>query len=346
MENIYHFLKSIDIDITEYNSIFVLYHSNCADGISSATVMRDALRDSIVPVLYFPVSYGPSFVKTFDKYLAPNIDSNTLVIAVDLSLTQDNIDQLSSICSRLVEIDHHAKTGVLLSDNRYSVTTWPDHVVATCGNTTVCYSGNMCGAVLCWYLVFGGDIPEYLKYVDDYDRWLWKQPGSAFVNAAIYVELNGLSPDYPITDDVASHQSAVHTLLDKASCLLHDFDASSLMATGRAHKAQESILVKSAARNASLIDLTMPDGTTLPVMAVNSSAFPSEIGNVLATTEHPGATYKLTKYGWQFSLRGHADNPLDLNVVAMTFKGGGHAKASGFSVPFSSFDGRTVSRSS
>lgn len=69
------------------------------------------------------------------------------------------------------------------------------------------------------------------------------------------------------------------------------------------------------------------------VPCVNSTVFPSEIGNILCKGQPFAAIWRMTPEGtYSYSLRSDKDDPNAMNVaeIAEKFGGGGHPPAAGF----------------
>lgn len=334
-----------------YDRIVVLFHSHCADGISSAAVTRDFVRKVFptTPSLFFPVNYGAPFDRMYAEKILPNLSSQTLVIAVDVSLSLSAINAIASVVSEFVEVDHHDSTAQTVlpsfklkcrmpTANGYALSLYEDEA----RHISIYYSDVACGAIHCNYLFRPIDLPPlFLRYINDRDLWLWQQPNSKEINAAIFVALNGLNvPKYKYNDP-SSYQESVNALIDCASTLLDSFDVSAMASVGVQLKAQEELLMQPLLLHPLTLWLEAPDGERLEVFGINSGIFQSELGNKIATVNKPAAIFNYTSDGWVVSLRAHEQYDQPLNVFAQKFGGGGHPKACGFRVPVSGFDGTT-----
>lgn len=328
------------------DKVVVLFHSHCADGISSAAVTRRFLSKVLpaVPSLFFPVSYGPAFARVYTEKVKPVLTKNTLVVAVDVSLAYSDILEISENVQEFVEIDHHDSTEKnVLSHFAFvgdSESSYGYIETFASKNMTLYYSNAACGAMHCQSVLHPlDDMPEYLRYIDDRDRWVWALPNSKEVSSAIFVALNGLNVPKCDGTDPASFQQAVCSLIDHADILLDTFDVASLSSSGAILLAQEEQLMLPLLNHPITVWLEAPDGERLECFGVNSGIFQSELGNKVATPVKPAAIFNYTRDGWSISLRAHADYEKPLNVFAQKFQGGGHPKACGLKIPTAGFDG-------
>lgn len=145
---------------------YVIYHSNCSDGISSAWVTslvnKHAIRIGCVA--------GKS----------PNIPIEDLrekkVLFCDISPTPEFLESIKSVCAKIIVIDHHI-------DAIHKIKQFE------CDNVVIYTSTDheKSGCILTWEYFFPEiNIPWFLKYISDRDTWSWKLPYSKEINIALF----------------------------------------------------------------------------------------------------------------------------------------------------------------
>jgi oligoribonuclease NrnB/cAMP/cGMP phosphodiesterase (DHH superfamily) len=158
------------------------------------------------------------------------------------------------------------------------------------------------GAVLSWEWAHGTAAPWLLQYIQDKDLWTWALPGSREINAAL--------ASYPFDFNVWD-----------------SFTQSALEQEGRAILRYEHELVGKLAAQISMVEF---QGIIVP--AVQSSILTSQIGERLSP-HHPFCLIWHDRDGRRyFSMRSRSDGT-DVGRIAVSFGGGGHTHAAGFSVP-------------
>lgn len=142
---------------------FCIYHGNCADGFSAATIVRRALGKKNV-----------EFYAGFHQQPPPDVTGKD-VILVDFSYKRPHLIQMANTANSILILDHH-KTAMEEFDN------WscPD-------NVTAIFDMNRCGAVITWNHYFPDEeMPPVLKHIQDRDLWLFKYRDTRYVQAALF----------------------------------------------------------------------------------------------------------------------------------------------------------------
>ncbi len=143
---------------------YVLYHSQCPDGMGAAFAAWLRLQDDAT---YIPVSYGQS---------VPDIEAGSIVYIVDFSYPRDVLIHLyENVCNKLVVLDHHATAEKALA-----------------GLSFCTFDMNKSGAVLACEYFHGdaikcevGQLGEFFAYLQDRDLWQFKLPQSREVSMAL-----------------------------------------------------------------------------------------------------------------------------------------------------------------
>ena len=158
------------------------------------------------------------------------------------------------------------------------------------------------GAVLSWEWAHGSAAPWLLQYIQDKDLWTWALPGSREINAAL--------ASYPFD----------FNLWDR-------FSQPAMEQEGRAILRYEHELVGKLVAQAVMVKF---QGVVVP--SVQSAILTSQIGERLSP-HHPFCLIWHDRDGRRyFSMRSRAGGT-DVGAIAVSFGGGGHAHAAGFSVP-------------
>jgi oligoribonuclease NrnB/cAMP/cGMP phosphodiesterase (DHH superfamily) len=158
------------------------------------------------------------------------------------------------------------------------------------------------GAVLAWEWAHDHPVPWLLEYIQDKDLWTWALPSSREINAA-----------------VASHPFDFH--------LWNGFKQKDLEQEGCAILRYEQELVSKLAAQAVLVEFK---GAIIP--SVQSAVLTSQIGERLST-DYPFCIIWHDREGRRYySMRSREDGS-DVGAIAVSFGGGGHTHAAGFSIP-------------
>ena len=169
------------------------------------------------------------------------------------------------------------------------------------------------GCTLAWDFFYPGKpAPLFLRYLEDKDIWRW-----------------GLRDSREFTAGYALRPSTFESL--DALAAQGDAGVAAVIESGRQVLAYRDGVVASHARRAVPARLNAAPG--FQVMLVNGTTLASEIGNVLAQEEgiDIGMIIEWETGGWRVSLRSDSDD-VDVSVIAKSLGGGGHRRASGFSI--------------
>ena len=156
-----------------------IYHGNCVDGFTAAWIVRQAKGGRVI--------FIPGFYQT-----APPDVKGKIVYMVDFSYKRDVMEKLIADAEQFIHIDHHD-------------TAIRDMEGFDPPNLKKVYSrdNTESGAILCWNFFFPATyVPEFIKHVDDRDRWQFKIPGTREVSA------NTFSYEYTFENwDMLMHKS-------------------------------------------------------------------------------------------------------------------------------------------
>jgi hypothetical protein len=219
---------------------------------------------------------------------------------------------LAQHAAQLVVLDHHLSAQRAFEEDPFLARELAG------GGHDVRFDLSRAGCALAWELLHGDEpLPDLLAYVEDQDLWRWKLPQSREVNAAI--------ASYPREFSAWSALAAapVDALAEQGAPIL------------RAQRRE----VERALANAQPLALG-----PLRVEGVNARTQRAEIGHELATRARfgtaCGAVYRVEGRRVDVSLYSIGD--LDVAALAMSFGGGGHKNAAGFSVDLAEWLARFV----
>lgn len=217
------------------------------------------------------------------------------VFIVDFSYSRPILEEMHEAAHSLVVIDHHKTAQESLAGLDYC------H-----------FDMSHSGAYLSWKYLFGEDnVPLLIQYIEDRDLWNWNLKSSEEILSAI----DSYPRSFQTWDQLDNQLDKLGSetwfrlylegsaILRYKNCLIHSIKAK-----------QHKIKV----------------GGKL-IRAVNAPFFQSEIGNQLSEGEPYAAVYYFNGERFIFSLRS-SDGGEDVSDVAKSFGGGGHKRASGFSV--------------
>lgn len=273
---------------------YIIYHKDCMDGVSSASIAENALSpESLVTLI--PLQYSKE-----DELFQADLTKQDICYFVDFSLKRDKMIQLADLVDRVIVIDHHKTAQAELVD-------LPD-------NVEVNFDMNESGATLTWQYFHTTPTPLIFEYIKDRDLWLWKLPNSKEFNEALTFLV---TPNDIISFKQVSLKSEFSELVELGKILIE-----------KQSRQVQSKLDK-------VTDLSL-GGIDLKVINVTENI--SELGNAICTEySKPALMYFITQDMKVIcSLRSTNDLP-DVSTIAVTFGGGGHRNACGFTVDLQTF---------
>lgn len=297
----------------------VIYHANCADGFGAAFAAWTVLGDEAE---YLPLQYG---FKPSD--LSPCGWAARDVYMLDFSLPRDLMGGLFTSAKRVVWLDHHASvfkdwgipTNVVGDNSYFSLDDAGHHVKLDNAKS---------GAMLAWEFFHPGtEVPQFIKHIDDYDRWCFQIEGTKAFNKALW----SYAP--------WGFKQWLEWFYDCESGFSHKYwadfytEGSAIL---RSHDQNVQAVVKGAGRACQMrMPATMGEGfLQIPGLSANCPPhLTSDVGHELATQSGTfGLCWCLSKEGTtaQCSLRSNGE--YDVSAIAKAFGGGGHRNAAGFQV--------------
>lgn len=313
----------------------IVYHANCIDGITSATVITkhilENLKGETEDITLYPASYDDDLDVLLDQ-LRDNITDKIFI--VDLSFTKTDLLTINKYVPTIDLYDHHASAFRNLLGKDYPITPTSKEafwLTSDEGNKTDIYivlDNNECGASLCWKSLMQNHLPEdarntnipaLIHFVKDYDLWRFKDPHTRAINKYLKQLAKNVEV-YTLLLLSFQKEKVVEAAYREGQLLLTHED-----------KIENEIISQGVG------SITINGIVGLVVNA--PYAFASNLGNKLAEKSHSfGAVwcqYSGGRVG--FSLRSIGDE-CDVSKLAEVMGGGGHKNASGFSIASPGFD--------
>lgn len=281
-------------------SIYVLYHSNCMDGMGAAYVAHQYFseQEEIKEIKYIPVQYGKPFPEV------PLCEMSEVYI-LDFSYSRDILDEVYAKVGKLVVLDHHKTAQEALQGAEYAQ-----------------FDMGKSGATLAWgYFYPGKEIPDLISYIEDRDLWKFKLPGTKSIFSALV------------------NRGAMNQAFNKEDSLFSNYIEKEYDKGGFNDLIKEGELLDSY-RESLLGGLANPKSKKLffcellgkKLAVFNTTEFISESGHTVYDNHEVDVSmsFFLTRdLEWVFSLRSKTPEH-DTSAISKTFGGGGHACASAF----------------
>lgn len=270
----------------------IVFHKNCADGFACACAcyMYYDEREVTLPTL-IELSHS-------DPVPMENLSGKRIAI-FDFSFKRDVMMKLLDSCITLSLWDHHDTAEKELVG------------VPNCH-----FSKYESGAILAWKFFFGDrPIPEFIKYVDDADRWQFKLPRSRDIRAGVF---SGLSMTFdkwvPAIED-----DARETLDRLADAGVEYTKFIKGLGEGKAKYSKEVKFFTHTAR------------------VVNCPFFVSQMAEMILDL-HPKTMIAIVwdcdhvRGRYRVHLRSRQSEGIDVGNIASRLGGGGHVNASAFTL--------------
>jgi len=287
-----------------------IYHGNCFDGFGAAWAVRHALGETGVE--FHPGVYGET---------PPDVTGRD-VIMVDFSYKRGVLEEMSRIARSMLILDHHKTAQEDLKNFWPPASTWKGHLAYTTNphhdfsHSPIAAQFDMerSGAGMAWDFFHPGiPRPILIDYIEDRDLWRFKLPMSRLVHAG----LSAFDFDFDYWDKlILELYPNAEGISDLAS------DGGAIEAK---HQRDIENLLPIVGRRMIIGGYDVPVAN-LPMTMT------SDAGHKMAQVEPFAACYWDTDDGRVFSLRA-ADDGLDVSAIALSYGGGGHAKAAGFTMP-------------
>lgn len=281
-----------------------IYHSPCADGFTAAWAVRKAWPD----MEFIGHNYGQPM---------PEVSGKNVLI-VDYSFKHAALEAMGKVAKSVTVIDHHKSAEADLQP--FAVPFMGDLLVPEAlaerdVRVQAYFDMDRSGAMLAWAHAHGviTPAPKLVQHVEDRDLWRFKLEGTREISANIF----SYEYDFHTWDNIAA------TLDDRLGW--EEFVAEGTALERKFNKDLRDLLPQ--------VKRTMIIGGYAVPVANVPYMFASEAGNILSKGERFAACYYDANDGLRrFSLRAQ-EGGLDVSQIAVSYGGGGHAKAAGFAMP-------------
>lgn len=331
----------------------VIYHADCTDGFGAAFAAWLKLGDEVI---YQPMAYADT-----SPDVTANLCRDREVYILDFSFKKLVMEHIFEAAKRVVWLDHHKTAFEMWVGEIPEEGSWYEDTNFMRAQHVIRLDNNKSGARLAWeYFHPDKEVPLFIQYIDDRDRWQFKLDGSKAFHAAIgalkpwnfhkwFLSLNGV----PFAKDVEARtdEGAMRKLLGEGAAILRAQDAA---VASTVKNARRCVILKPTPPNFSvnLIDGDVPwvydqdpsSGyiASLRGLAVNTNKHMSEVGHELA---NQSGTFGLVWYMGadnriKCSLRSNGE--YDVSAIAKVFGGGGHKNAAGFETDINTLMGWLV----
>ena len=269
-----------------------IYHGNCADGFTSAWVVRRALGEDKVD--FYPGVYNDEPPWELIK------DRN--VIFVDFTYKLAKMEKVLANAENILVLDHHK------SAEQDLLALAPRHTLG------MYFDMKRSGARMAWDYFFPDvTVPNLIRFVEDRDLWIFQYPETRAFNTYLFSKtytFENWDELYRLAEDEKGLTAAVKA--GEAIDEKHFKDIMELLAVCKYEMIIGGIKVPVA---------NLPYTMSSDAANILAKSHESKMG----------ACYYETGAHRVFSLRSLKDGP-DVSKIASGYGGGGHAQASGFRV--------------
>lgn len=309
------------------NKPLVIYHASCTDGFGAAYCAWLKFGDEAE---YFPAHYG--ICNTVDKIdNLPNLSKRDVYV-LDFSFSPEVTACITDLCENFIWLDHHKTAFDSWCGESYLKERFT-HYLFYSPQRYILLDNNRSGCKLAWDYFCAtnpDEVPQWVKWIDDRDRWQFKQLLSKEFHAGMSMLKPWSFEQWRVLLD------NVNVVVDKGTTVL------------QAYKQQVDSIVRHSRKVSILTEKNpvtgMPCENSLvkwdcPGLAINTSTHMSEVGHELATES---GTFGLVWYlgeGDQAKVSLRSKGDYDVSAIAKVFGGGGHKNAAGFSVPITTLLG-------
>ena len=297
------------------NQALCIYHGNCADGFTSAWIVRKALGEK--------VDFHPGV------YQEPPPDvAGRDVFIVDFSYKRKVLEDMGRAARSITVLDHH-KTAQEDLIGLPGVADWHTLGGMPMPGISVLFDMNRSGAGITWDYFFLNPRPALVNHVEDRDLWRFALRKTREIQASVFA----YPYDFKAWDYLMSADPAQLAVEGEAIERKHFKDIRELVGVvTRRMKLRAPWMDGPAPADLGFVEVPIAN---LPYTLTSDAGHLLAKGNGTdANPEHPFAgCYWDTPGGRVFSLRS-PEGGADVADIAKQYGGGGHKHASGFRVPY------------
>jgi oligoribonuclease NrnB/cAMP/cGMP phosphodiesterase (DHH superfamily) len=288
------------------NFDMVLYHGNCADGMSSSWVFwREDVDDRLL--------YG----KCLRDQAPPDVH-NLRVVILDFCYSLEETIKMAEQAKKIVIIDHHETSKKLLGKVPKNV----EMIIDT----------SKSGSQLAWDYMYGSLPPWFVNVIAAHDLWRWNEhPEYKYLSDVLYRRGYYSWPKLEeLYADTMEHgeEYVIKKIIEQSK--------KKIQAAANNSDPEDDLVkraIKNAKHNSFLTKYTSPSGKEYTVRLVTCDRkIRSEVGNSLCMDCDFAVVwqYDLLTNQWWCACRSRADGGVDLTKVVEEHGGGGHVSAASF----------------
>ncbi len=273
--------------------VLVIYHGRCADGVCAAWCADLYFRGmEDVEIEYYPAVHNKP-----PPY--KRITKADQTFSLDFCFPRQDLVKIAGMTDLKV-IDHHKSAE------------------AQCHGLDFCeFDMDRSGAGMSWDYFFPGvERPWHVDYIETRDIWTWKWPNATDVLAFI----DTLPISFETYDKLYDRDITFGECRDKGEAItayIEQYNSETVLASMRQ------------------ITFQAPDGSIhfdIPVVNTSHWGISSLLNGIAEGHPFVLAYFKRNDGKYQYSGRVAADSDFDVSKLAKSFGGGGHVKASGFTL--------------
>ncbi len=272
--------------------VLVIYHGRCADGVCAAWCADLHFKGQDVEIEYYPAKHNKP-----PPYKRIAKAASTYIL--DFCYPRPDLMKIAGM-TQLQVIDHHKSAE------------------AVCHGLDFCeFDMDRSGAGMAWDHFFPGvERPWHVDYIETRDIWTWKWPNAGDVLAFI----DTLPISFETYDKLYDGDITFGECRDKGEAItayIEQYNSETVLASMRK------------------ITFQSPDGSIhfdIPVVNTSHWGISSLLNGIAKGHPFVLAYFKRNDGKYQYSGRVAADSDFDVSKLAKSFGGGGHAKASGFTL--------------
>ncbi|MFK5894271.1 MAG: DHHA1 domain-containing protein [Pseudomonadota bacterium] len=222
---------------------------------------------------------------------------NKEVYIVDFSYKRETLIKLCQQANKVILIDHHISA---LKDL--------ENLEQEQSNLQIHFDMQHSGAILTWNYFFNSSAPLLFRYVEDRDIWKFELDDTNDVMSAVV--------SYPMEFKLWKSWLTDENSLDK------------LKLEGKVLNRERNKLIRKYKKRARVGEIA---GFNIPIVNAPSS-IASDLLQELSANQPFAASYEDREDRRIWQLRSSGEQGLDVSEIATQYGGGGHKRASGFSV--------------
>lgn len=141
----------------------LFYHKSCVDGSACNWIYNKK----------YPKGDAYGVLAGVTDFKNHNLIDKNIIFADVCPGNETTLNEILNVASSVTIIDHHETSHEMLNNFKHD-------------KLTVIYDNDKCGCILLWEYFFKEDMPWFLEYIDDRDRWIFKLENSKYISTGMY----------------------------------------------------------------------------------------------------------------------------------------------------------------